>query len=82
MAWALILLISIMIPAPIFVVDMLPEDNHRQKMLKGADEYNTYQLMVDSGYHHQYMRNTLQLNQGIDPRASVFSEIGQLDRHF
>ncbi len=63
----------------ILVVDMLPEDNHRQKMLKGPDEYNKYQLMVDSGYHHQNMRNTLQLNQGISPEGyPVFSEIGQL----
>ncbi len=63
----------------IFVVDMLPEDNHRQKMLKGPDEYTKYNLMVDSGYHHQNMRNTLQLNQGTDlENIPVFSEIGQL----
>lgn len=63
----------------ILVLDMLPEDNYRQKLLKGPDEYDRYMLAVDSGYHHQYMRNTLQLNRGFSsdtlPR---FSEIGQL----
>lgn len=63
----------------IIVLDMLPEDNRRQKLLKGPDEYDRYALAVDSGYHHQYMRNTLQLNRGFAadtlPR---FSEIGQL----
>jgi hypothetical protein len=63
----------------IMVVDMLPEDNHRQKMLKGPDDYNRYTLMVDSGYHHQNMRNTLQVNQGnIQNNLPVFAEIGQL----
>ena len=63
----------------IIVLDMLPEDNRRQKLLKGPDEYDRYALAVDSGYHHQYMRNTLQLNRGFAadtlPR---FSEVGQL----
>ncbi|MEX1240217.1 MAG: VCBS repeat-containing protein [Cyclobacteriaceae bacterium] len=62
----------------VIVLDMLPEDNRRQKLLKGPDEYDRYSLAVDSGYHHQYMRNTLQLNRGFAadtlPR---FSEIGQ-----
>ncbi|MBI3220588.1 MAG: VCBS repeat-containing protein [Bacteroidetes bacterium] len=60
-------------------VDMWPEDNYRQKLLKGPDDYNRYQLMLDSGFHHQQMRNTLQLNQG-NNESSVphFSEIGQL----
>lgn len=63
----------------IFVPDMMAEDNLRQKLLRGPDEYDKYNLLVDSGYFHQNMRNTLQLNRGIDsggiPR---FSEIGQL----
>nr|ARK12863.1 type IV secretion protein Rhs [Fibrella sp. ES10-3-2-2] len=63
----------------LMVVDMLPEDNHRQKLLKGPDEYDKYALAVDSGYHHQYMRNTLQINQGFAPDSLPrFSEIGQL----
>ena len=60
-------------------VDMWPEDNFRQKLLKGPDDYNRYQLMVDSGFHFQQMRNTLQLNTGNDAEGiPMFSEIGQL----
>ncbi|HKZ36438.1 MAG TPA: VCBS repeat-containing protein, partial [Chryseolinea sp.] len=63
----------------ILVLDMLPEDNRRQKLLKGPDEYDRYALAVDSGYHHQYMRNTLQLNRGFaSDSLPRFSEIGQL----
>lgn len=62
----------------VIVLDMLPEDNRRQKLLKGPDEYDRYSLAVDSGYHHQYMRNTLQLNRGLAPDGLPrFSEIGQ-----
>jgi hypothetical protein len=65
--------------ADILVMDMLPEDNHRLKMLKGPDDYDKYMLLVDSGYFHQNMRNTLQLNNGIGKNGTpIFSEIGQL----
>jgi len=60
-------------------VDMWPEDNFRQKLLRGPDDYQRYQLMLDSGFHHQQMRNTLQLNNGIGPDGfPLFSEMGQL----
>ncbi|HEX9511626.1 MAG TPA: VCBS repeat-containing protein [Puia sp.] len=63
----------------VITLDMLPEDNHRQKLLKGADEYDQYHLLLDSGYYHQQMRNMLHLNQGIDEKGHLrFSEIGQL----
>ncbi len=63
----------------VLVLDMLPEDNKRQKLLKGPDEYDRYTIAVDSGYHHQYMRNTLQLNRGFGSDSlPAFSEIGQL----
>lgn len=63
----------------VFVVDMLPEDGRRQKLLKGVDEYDKYMLLRDSGYHHQNMRNMLQLNLGSDTNnVPAFSEIGQL----
>lgn len=63
----------------VFTLDMLPEDNHRQKLLKGADEYDQYHLLLDSGYYHQQMRNMLQLNEGTDDKGNVrFSEIGQM----
>lgn len=63
----------------VVTLDMLPEDNHRQKLLKGPDEYDQYHLLIDSGYYHQQMRNMLHLNMGTDKDGVVrFSEIGQL----
>jgi len=63
----------------VIAMDMLPETNYRQKILTGADEYDKYSLMVDSGYGHQNSRNMLQLNRGIGTDSlPVFSEIGQL----
>ncbi|MCF0058128.1 VCBS repeat-containing protein [Dyadobacter sp. CY356] len=68
----------------IFTLDMLPEDNRRQKLLVGLDNYELFDFNVKMGFHHQYMRNMLQLNEGITgPSAGksvtpLFSEIGQL----
>ena len=63
----------------IVVLDMLAADNHRQKQLKGPDDYERSQQMLSSGYYYQQMRNTLQLNVGTRPNGDpVFSEIGQL----
>jgi len=63
----------------IIVPDMWPEDNYRQKVLRGPDEYDKYNILVDSGYMHQNMRNTLQLNNGFSKDGiPQFSEIGQL----
>jgi hypothetical protein len=63
----------------VITLDMLPEDNRRQKLLKGPDEYDEYHLLLDSGYYHQQMRNMLHLNEGIDEHGDLrFSEIGQL----
>jgi hypothetical protein len=60
-------------------VDMWPEDNFRQKLLKGPDDFNRYMLMVDSGFHYQQMRNTLQLNAGTSTDGTpIFCEVGQL----
>jgi enediyne biosynthesis protein E4 len=47
----------------IFVLDMLPEDNYRKKMLIPSASYDKFELMVQNGYVPQYTRNTLQLNQ-------------------
>jgi enediyne biosynthesis protein E4 len=65
--------------ADVMVVDMLPEDGYRQKLLKGPDEYDKYMLLRDSGYHHQNMRNMLQVNVGNNAAGMPqFSEVGQL----
>jgi len=58
----------------IFTLDMLPEDNQRQKLLYGPENYEQYALMVMKGFYHQNMRNMLHVNHGND----TFSEIGQL----
>lgn len=57
----------------LITLDMLPEDNKRQKLLYGPDSYEKYQSMVNNGFHHQNMRNMLQLNNG----DGTFVEIGQ-----
>ncbi len=63
----------------LMVLDMLPEDNLGQKILKGPDNYDRYQTQVRFGFHHQLMRNTLQLNLGRGLNQGVaFSESGQL----
>ena len=58
----------------IITLDMLPEDNRRQKLLLTPDNYAKFDLNLRSGFHYQYMRNMLQLNNG----NGTFSEIGQL----
>ncbi len=58
----------------IMTLDMLPEDNRRQKLLLAPDNYDKYALSVASGFHHQTMRNMLQINTG----DGQFAEMGQL----
>jgi len=63
----------------IVALDMLPEDNHRRKLLRGADPYDQYMRRVDHGMQHQFMQNTLQLNRGNDSTGMPrFSEVAQL----
>jgi hypothetical protein len=60
-------------------LDMLPPDHYRRKMMTGSVNYNRFRSEVLSGYFPQYMRNTLQINQGQSPdNLPIFSEIGQL----
>ena len=58
----------------IFTLDMLPEDNHRQKLLFAPDNYEKFGLTLRTGFYYQYMRNMLQVNNG----NGTFSETGQL----
>ncbi|MGF7083073.1 VCBS repeat-containing protein, partial [Mucilaginibacter sp. UYCu711] len=58
----------------IYTLDMLPEDNNRQKSLFGADNYEAFDLNVKVGFYYQYMRNMLHINNG----NNSFSEVGQL----
>ncbi|MFN4976799.1 MAG: VCBS repeat-containing protein [Bacteroidota bacterium] len=58
----------------IITLDMLPEDNKRQKLLQLQENYEIFELMQQQGLHRQYMRNMLHLNNG----NGTFTEIGQL----
>lgn len=63
----------------IIVMDMLPEGNQRQKSMIGKPNYDVFMLNLRLDYTPQYIRNTLQLNQGMTPGGRLaFSEIGQL----
>lgn len=72
----------------IFISDMLP---YGQKRLKSKINFRSWEEVrgaVEMGYHHQFTRNTLQLNRGSSPysvapnndsQPSVyFSEVGRL----
>jgi enediyne biosynthesis protein E4 len=58
----------------ICTLDMLPENNHDLKMHIGADNYDKFNYLFQLGYGYQYMKNSLQKNNG----DGTFSEIGQL----
>lgn len=61
------------------VVDMVAEDNYRLKANMSGMEPQKFWSLVEAGGHHQYMFNTFQLHQGIDPSGNVyFSDIAQL----
>ncbi|MCF2447025.1 VCBS repeat-containing protein [Dyadobacter sp. CY345] len=69
----------------IFQLDMLPEDNFRQKKMLAGQDYDRKEMSISDqyGYQLQYMRNMLQVNIGIEDDGSqqglpVFSEVGLL----
>jgi len=64
----------------IIALDMLPEDNYRQKKLLGPNNYISYINNDKYGYTYQYVRNTLQLNQGNirENEKPLFSEVSLL----
>ncbi|SIN99888.1 VCBS repeat-containing protein [Algoriphagus halophilus] len=58
----------------VMTLDMMPEENTRQKLLLAPDNYEVFDLNVRKGFHHQYMRNMLHVNNG----DGTFYEIGQV----
>lgn len=58
----------------ILTLDMLPQDNHRQKSLQLEENYESFELMQKQDLYKQYMCNMLQLNNS----NGTFSEISQL----
>lgn len=55
----------------IFVTEMLPSDEHRLKTTTVFENYNVYDLKLKRDFYHQYMHNTLQLNN----QNNTFTEI-------
>lgn len=66
----------------IYVTDMLPESDARIKSKTQFESWDKYALNIKKGYHQQFTRNVLQLNNGPTPtdnsKSNVhFSEIGR-----
>lgn len=63
----------------LFTLDMLPEDYYRKKtMATNVRSVDRYLMERQAGYSTQYIRNTLQLNNGEFEGKHTFSEVGQL----
>jgi len=62
----------------LYVTDMLPEDEGRLKSKMIFEDWDKYQLNLRTGYYHQFTRNMLQLNLGLNTNGDLnFSEIGR-----
>lgn len=63
----------------IFQLDMSAEDNFRSKANMSAMDPDAFYKSVDVGLHHQYMQNSLQLNNGNAPEElPLFSNVSRL----
>ncbi|TAE43997.1 MAG: hypothetical protein EAZ89_21840, partial [Bacteroidetes bacterium] len=69
----------------LLTLDMLPERNERVKLTAGDDNYDKYEQLLRAGFHHQTMRNMVQINlgarseeRGVRSKNPSFAEIGQL----
>lgn len=61
----------------ITVMDMLPESNRRRKLMQAPVNYDLFNYRADLGYAQQHVKNTLQINQGINNEGNYqFSELG------
>src|SRR2546422_1077451 len=58
----------------VYTTDMLPEDEYRLKTMSSFEGWDVYQAKLREGYHHQLMRNMLELNDG----NGTFSDVGQM----
>ncbi len=58
----------------LMTLDMNPSDYIRSKTTMAMTSIDQFELMVNKGYHHQYMHNMLHINNG----NSTFSEISKM----
>lgn len=58
----------------IFVTDMLPEPDERLKQVTTFESWDRYNYSVQNGYHHQFIRNMLHMNNG----DGTYTEVGRL----
>ncbi|MGH7711287.1 MAG: VCBS repeat-containing protein, partial [Gemmatimonadaceae bacterium] len=58
----------------IYTTDMLPEDEYRLKTMSSFEAWDVYMAKVQHDYHHQFMRNMLQRNNG----NGTFSDVAQI----
>ncbi|MDT0643248.1 VCBS repeat-containing protein [Zunongwangia sp. F363] len=65
----------------IFVTDMLPEDDKRLKNTSDFERYDIYKLKEEKDFFHQYMQNSLQLNNQNNSFSEIafFSGVAQTD---
>ncbi|MBD0299637.1 MAG: VCBS repeat-containing protein, partial [Nitrososphaera sp.] len=54
----------------IYVTDMFPEEESRVKTKTAFENWDKYQSNITNGYYKQFVRNTLQLNNGPSPFSS------------
>lgn len=64
----------------IFTTEMQPYYNKRKKLFQGPSSYQKEIFTKKFLYEHQYTRNTLQQNLGVNPENNlpIFSDIGML----
>lgn len=65
----------------IFTTDMLPDDDYRLKTTSSFENYDVNALKVKSGFYHQFMQNTLQINNrhGKFMEAAFYSDVAASD---
>ena len=60
-------------------VDMTPEDYKRAKTNMASMSPETFHEAVAMGFHHQYMQNSIQLNNGLNEGGlPIFSDIARM----
>lgn len=62
----------------IYVTDMLPFSNGRQKTMLGKLNYDKYLLALNEGYNAQVVKNTLQINNGVDLSSNHLIQMSEI----